>query len=186
LFDPTDWVEVSSLGSSSDGVGGVVVEGVPPIASGVLGSATGRVDSTMEISSAAPSSSTWKLNNPKAISKPPVLAEADPVKLEMGSTIVVTGGSMENTGVDSMMVGDAVSTSVDAVVSTMVGDVVSMSTLMADDVMSMSMVVGDAESSVVAGDESSILVDAGRSVMVGEGAGESVDPDPVVPTVGAN
>jgi hypothetical protein len=39
----------------------------------------------MEISSAAPSPSTWKLNNPKAISKPLVLAEADPIKLEMGS-----------------------------------------------------------------------------------------------------
>jgi uncharacterized protein YbcI len=85
-----------------------------------------------------------------------------------------------------MMVGDAVSTSVDAVVSTMVGDVVSMS--MADDAMlvSMPMVVDGAELTVVAGDEPSILVDASRSVMVGEGAGESVDPDPIDPTVGAN
>jgi hypothetical protein len=30
------------------------------------------------------------------------------------------------------------------------------------------------------------LVDAMRLSMMGEGAGESVDPDPVVPTVGAN
>jgi hypothetical protein len=30
------------------------------------------------------------------------------------------------------------------------------------------------------------LVDAMRLSMIGEGAGESVDPDPVVPTVGAN
>jgi hypothetical protein len=134
----------------------------------------------MDISSAASSSSTWKLNNPKAISKPPVLAEADPVKLEMGSTVVITGGLMANTGVDSMMVGDAVSTTVDAVMSTMVvgevvpttvgaamptmvGDAVSMSMPMADDATSMSV-----------------------SMVVGEGAGESVDPDPVVPTVGAN
>jgi hypothetical protein len=138
----------------------------------------------MEISSAAPSLSTWKLNNPKAISKPPVLAEADPVKLEMGSTVVITRGSMASTGVDSMMVGDAVSISVNAVVSTMVGGAVSMS--MADDAMLMPMVVDGAESTAVAGDEPSILVDASRSVMVGEGAGESVDPDPVVPTVGAN
>jgi hypothetical protein len=93
------------------------------------------------------------VNNPKAISKPPVLAEADPVKLEMGSTVVIVGESMANNGVDSMMVGDAVSTSVDAVVSTMVGDAVSMS--MADDAMSMlmPMAVDGAESTVVAGDE---------------------------------
>jgi hypothetical protein len=30
------------------------------------------------------------------------------------------------------------------------------------------------------------LVDAVRLSMIGEGAGESVDPDPVFPTVGAN
>jgi hypothetical protein len=153
----------------------------------------------MEISSAAPSSSTRKLNNPKAISKSSVLAEANPVKLEMGSTVVIAGESMVNTGVDSMMVGNAVSTSVDAVVSTMVGDAVSMSMLMANDAMSMSMptaddamsmsmpmVVDGAESTAVAGDESSILIDVSRSVKVGEGAGESVDQDPVVPTVGSN
>jgi hypothetical protein len=75
---------------------------------------------------------------------------------------------------------------IDAVVSMMVGDAVSMSMSMADDVMSMLMVVGDAKSTAVAGDEPSILVDASISVMVGEGAGESVDLDPVVPTVGAN
>jgi hypothetical protein len=124
----------------------------------------------------------WKLNNLKAISKPPVLAEADPVKLEMGSMVVIAGESMANTGV----VSDAVSTLVDAVASTMVGDAVSMSTAIADDAISMSMVVGDAESTAIAGDEPSILVDVDRSAMVGEGAGESVDPDPVVPTVSAN
>jgi hypothetical protein len=124
----------------------------------------------------------WKLNNLKAISKPPVLAEADPVKLEMGSMVVIAGESMANTGV----VSDAVSTLVDAVASTMVGDAVSMSTAIADDRISMSMVVGDAESTAIAGDEPSILVDVDRSAMVGEGAGESVDPDPVVPTVSAN
>jgi hypothetical protein len=87
-----------------------------------------------------------------------------------------------------MMVGEALSMSVDAMVSMMVGDAVLVSMSMVDDAMlrSMSMVVGDAESMAVAGDEPSILVDAGRSVMVGEGASESVDPDPVVPTVGAN
>jgi hypothetical protein len=38
----------------------------------------------------------------------------------------------------------------------------------------------------MADDEPSNLVDAVRLVMVDEGAGESVDPDPIVPTVGAN
>jgi hypothetical protein len=90
----------------------------------MLGYATGGVVSLMEISSAAPSLSMQKLNNPKAISKPPVLAEADPIKLQMGSTVVVIGESMANTGVDSMMVGNAVSTLVDAVASMMVGDAV--------------------------------------------------------------
>jgi hypothetical protein len=92
-----------------------------------------------------------------------------------------------------MMVGDAVSMLVDAVVSMMVGDAVStsmvndaMSMSMADDAMSMSMAVGDAESTAIAGDEPSILVDASRSVMVGVGVGESVDPNPIVATVGAN
>jgi hypothetical protein len=54
---------------------------------------------------------------------------------------------------------------------------------------------GDAESTAVAGDKLSILVDdgelvevvdAGGSMVVGEGASKSVDPDPIVPTVGAN
>jgi hypothetical protein len=60
---------------------------------------------------------------------------------------------------------------------------------MVGDAMSMSM-VGDVESTTVAGDEPLALVgadelveavDPGRSMVVGEGAGESVDPDPVVP-----
>jgi hypothetical protein len=131
-FDLTDGVEVSSLGSSFGGISGVVVKGLPPIASGALGSATGGIDSLMEISSAAPLSSRWKLNNPKAILKPPVLAKADPVKLEMGSAVVVAGESMANTGVDSMTVGDAVLMLVNAVASTMVGDAVSMSMSMVD------------------------------------------------------
>jgi hypothetical protein len=38
----------------------------------------------------------------------------------------------------------------------------------------------------MADDEPSNLVDVVRLAMVGEGASESVDPDPVVPTVGAN
>jgi hypothetical protein len=161
LTDPTDGVDVSSLGFSSDGVGGVLVEGVLPMASGALESVTNGANSMMEINSAAPSSSTWKLNNPRVMSKPPVLAKVDPIKHEIGSTTVVTRGSAANTVADSMMVGEAVSTLVGAVMPMMVGDAVSM--LMADDVALMSM-----------------------SIVVGEGAGESIDLDPVVPTVGAN
>jgi hypothetical protein len=129
----------------------------------------------------------WKLNNPRVISKPPIFAEVDPVKHEIGSTTVVT------------MVGEAVLTTVGKVMPTMVGDAVSLSMSMAGDAMSMSMagdamsmsMAGEAESTTVAGDEPSILVnagelveavDAGRSMVVGEGAGVSVDPDPVVPS----
>jgi hypothetical protein len=92
-----------------------------------------------------------------------------------------------------MMVGEATLTTAGEVMSmSMDGGVVSMS--MYGDAVSMSM-GGDAESTTVAGDEPSTLVgavelvkavDAGRSMVVGEGAGESVDPDPVVPTVSAN
>jgi hypothetical protein len=38
----------------------------------------------------------------------------------------------------------------------------------------------------MADDEPSNLVDAVRLAVVDEGASESIDPDPVVPTVGAN
>jgi hypothetical protein len=141
----------------------------------------------MEISLVGPSLSRWKLNNPKAMSKPPVLVEAVPITLEMGSMVVVAGESMANTGVNSTMLGDAVSTLVgaamptmvdDEVVSTMVGaamptmagGVVStlMSMLMADEVMSMSMAVGDAESTAVADEEPSTLVAADRSAISDE------------------
>jgi hypothetical protein len=83
-------------------------------------------------------------------------------------------------GVASMAVGAAMPTMVGEVVST------SMSMLMADEAMSVLMAIDDAESTAVADDEPSTLVGAERSAMVGDGAGESVDPDPVVPTVGAN
>jgi hypothetical protein len=69
-------------------------------------SVVGGAGSMMEITSAALSSSTWKLNNPKVISKPLILAEVNPVKHEIGSTTVVTGVSMAIIGVDSMMVGN--------------------------------------------------------------------------------
>jgi hypothetical protein len=92
------------------------------------------------------------------------------------------------------VVGEAMSMTSGEMMPTMVGDVASMSMSMVGDAVSMSMsMVGNAES--MAGDEPSTLVgadelmeaiDAGESMMVGEGAGESVDPDPVVPTVGAN
>jgi hypothetical protein len=92
LFDRTNGVDVSSLGSSSIDVGGVAIEGVLPIGNGVSGSAMSRAHSMMEINLAALPSSTWKLNNPRVISKPPIFAEVDPVKHEIGSTTVVTRG----------------------------------------------------------------------------------------------
>jgi hypothetical protein len=52
----------------------------------------------VEINSAVPSSSMWKLNNPKVISKPPILVEVDPVEHEMGSPIAATRVSMATNG----------------------------------------------------------------------------------------
>jgi hypothetical protein len=93
---------------------------LPSIAGDVLGSAVGGVKSLTEISSATPSLFTWKLNSPKAISKPPVLAKTAPARLETGSMVVAAG-------VRSAMLGDAVSMMVDLVMSTMVaGRVASM------------------------------------------------------------
>jgi hypothetical protein len=180
---------------------------VSPIAGDVLGSVAGEVESLMEISSATPSSSTRKLNSPKAISKPPILPEAMLIKLETGSTTAVTGGSMASAEAKSAMFGDAVSETVDPMTSTiLVGGVVLMavgtamptrvvdavsmsmlvlvSKLVVSELMSMS--IGDAESIAIANDEPSNLVGEERSAMVGDGAGESVDPEPVVPMVGAN
>jgi hypothetical protein len=72
------------------------------------------------------------------------------------------------------MVVDAVSTSM----------LVLMSKLVVSESMSMS--IGGAESMAIADDELSTLVGAERLAMVGEGVGESVDPDPVIPTDSAN
>jgi hypothetical protein len=94
--------------------------------------------------------------------------------------------TMVNSVMSSMVVVGVASMSVGAAMPTMVDDVVSMWMSMADEAMSMSMAIGDAESTVVADDEPSILVGVERSAMVGERAGESVDLDPVVPMVGAN
>jgi hypothetical protein len=68
-------------------------------------SAVGGAGSMMEINSAVPSSSTWKLNNPKVISKPLILVEVNPFKHEMGSMTVVTRVSMATIGADLTMVG---------------------------------------------------------------------------------
>jgi hypothetical protein len=94
------------------------------------------------------------------------------------------------------MLREAMSTTAGKVRLTMVGDAASMSMLMVGDTVSMSMLmvgnlestttVGDAPSTLVGADELVEVVDAGRSMVVGEGAGESVDPDPVVPTVDTN
>jgi hypothetical protein len=173
----------------------------------MLGSAAGGVESLMEISSATPSPSTRKLNSPKAISKPPVLAETVPVKLETGSIVAVAGELMASAEAKSATLGDAVSKTVDRVMLAMVaGRVVSMTVgtvmpMMVVDAVStsmlmlmlmsvvgeaMSMSIGGADLTAIADDKPSTLVSVERSAMVGEGASESIDLDPVVPTVGAN
>jgi hypothetical protein len=124
----------------------------------------------MEISLAAPSPSTRKLNSPKAISKPPVPAEVHPIELEMGLTIAVTGESTANAGV----VVDAASS------MSMAGEALSM----ADKALSMAMSMADEALSMAIGDADDALSMA--MSMVSEGARESVDPDPVVPTDIAN
>jgi hypothetical protein len=85
-FDPIDGVEIFSLDPSSDGASGMVIEGLPSITGDVLGAATGGVESLTEISLATLSLSTWKLNSPKAMSKPPVTAETAPAVPEVGDT----------------------------------------------------------------------------------------------------
>jgi hypothetical protein len=107
----------------------------------------------------------------------------------------------------SATLGDVVSETVDPVMSTMVAggvasmtvgiamptmlvDTVSMSMLVLMSMLvvseSMSISIGGAELTAIVNDKPSTLVGVENSAMVGEGAGESVDPDPVVPTVGAN
>jgi hypothetical protein len=148
-----------------------------------------------------------KLNSPKAISKLPVFAATTPVKLETGSMIVLAGESMAGAETKSTTLGDVVLETINPVMSTIVaGRVASMTvgtampTMVVDAVLtlmlvlmsklvvgeSISMPIGGAESTAIADDEPSTLVGVERSAMVGEGAGESIDLDPVVPTVNAN
>jgi hypothetical protein len=64
----------------------------------------------MEINSVTPLPSTWKLNSPKAISKPPAIAEAASVEPEVGPTIVTAGtSSVAFDGVASMLMSAPVS-----------------------------------------------------------------------------
>jgi hypothetical protein len=113
-----------------------------------------------------PASSTWKLSVPMASSNPPVIAEVNPVA--RGKKLMTTDVS------EPTMTGEGVLTVAGGGMSMAIGDAESMS--VDDDVMSMS----------IAGGESMATGDADESMMTGEGAGESVDPDPVVPMVGAN
>jgi hypothetical protein len=127
LFDLTDGVDVSSIRSTSADVGSVLVEGVFSTACGVHRSATGGAGSMMEINSAASSSCTWKLNNPRVISKPPILVEVSPVKHETGSTMAVARMSIATMRAELMKVGEAMPTTAGKVMLMMVGDAVSMS-----------------------------------------------------------
>jgi hypothetical protein len=180
---PTDGVEVLSLGSSSDGASSMVVEGLSSTTSGVLALAMGGAKSLMEISSIAPSLSTRKLNNPKAMSKPPVLAKAGPVEPRTGPMMAVAVGLMS---------------SPEAIIGLMssmltVGEASSMMVSMTDDTLSMTygvlsmavlMMIGTLSMAVSMA--VSMMIATLSMAVVGEGAGESVDPDPVVPTFGTN
>jgi hypothetical protein len=116
-----------------------------------------------------------------ASSKPPVLPEVDPV--ERGKKLRTVGAGDPTMVVDgvSMVVGGdmlmrvAESTAIAGEEPTTIGGAGD-SMAIADEV---SATIGDAG-------ESTMVVDAGESMMTGEGAGEFVDPDPIVPTVSAN
>jgi hypothetical protein len=167
----------------------MVVEGLPSIVGGMLGATAGGVESLTEISSATPSSFTWKLNSPKAMSKPPVAAETAPAVLEVGSMMIAAGVRSAALGDAVSMTADlAMSTSVSGeVVLTMVGIAMPTAMSMADSMSILAWVSsGEAESMAMVDVGPSNLGDAVMLSMVGEGAGESVDPDPVIPTVGTN
>jgi hypothetical protein len=161
----------------------MVVEGLPSITGGVFVSTVGGAESLMEISSIAPPWSTRKLNSPKAMSKPLVLAEVGPVELGTGPMMAVAARSMTSPeaivgSMPSMLtVGKAPSMMV-----SMMDDALSMAVSMADGALSMavSMTIGVLSMAV------SMMIGALSMAVVGEGAGKSVDPDPVVPTVSTN
>jgi hypothetical protein len=147
----------------------MVVDGLPSIAGDALGSAAGGVESLTEISSTTLSLSMWKLNSPKAMSKPPVTAEVGLVEPEMDPMIAVAAWSTTS---PETIVGSTPSMLSMGKAFLMV---VLMTVLMAVGALSMAVSMADGALSMA------VLM-----AVVGEGAGESVDPDPVVPTVGAN
>jgi hypothetical protein len=110
------------------------------------------------------------------MSKPPVLAEAGPVEPGTGLMMAVVARSMSSP-----------KAIVDPMPSMLtIGEAPSMMVSMTDDTLSM---VGGALSMAVSMVVSMTMLmtnDALSMAVVGEGAGESVDPDPVLPTVGAN
>jgi hypothetical protein len=101
---------------------------------------------------------TPSFSEPMASSKPPSIAEVDPVT--HGKKLMTTDVG------EPMMTSDGV--------STVAGGGRSMATSDADDSMP------------IAGGESMATGDADELMMTSEGVSESVDPDPVIPTVGAN
>jgi hypothetical protein len=147
----------------------MVVEGLPSIAGDAFGSAAGGVKLLTEISSVTPSLSTWKLNSPKAMSKPLVTAEVGLVEPETDPMTAVVAWSTTSP--------EAVVGSTSSMLS--MGQaflmVVSMMVLTAHGALSMAMLMAN-----------DALLMAVSMAVVGEGAGESVDPDPVVPMDGAN
>jgi hypothetical protein len=133
----------------------------------------------MEISSIAPSLSTRKLNSPKAMSKPLVLAEVGPVEPGTGLMMAVAARSMTS---PEAIVGSTQSILTVAEAPSMMVSMMDDALSMAIDVLSMAVSMADGALSMAVSMADGALLMA----VVGEGAGESVDPDPVVPTVSAN
>jgi hypothetical protein len=110
------------------------------------------------------------------MSKPLVLAEAGPIKPGTGPMMAVVAKSMSS---PEAIIGPMPSMLI-------VGEAPSMMVSMTDDALSM--VGGTLSMAVSMAVLMTMLVMIGALSMavVGEGPGESIDPDPVIPTVGAN
>jgi hypothetical protein len=138
----------------------------------------------MEISSIAPSLSTRKLNSPKAMSKPPVLAEADPVEPGTGPMVAVAARSMSS---PEVIVGLMLSMLTVGEAPSMMVSMTNNALLMADGALSMAVLMAVLMAvSMTVSMAVSMTIGALLMAAVGGGAGESVDPDLVIPTVGAN
>jgi hypothetical protein len=180
VFDPTEGVDDSdawSVPRDGSGDAGVELSSIACCVTAGDGSAestSGILDLTAGSSLLMLVSSTWKLSVSMASLNPPVIAEADPVVL--GKKLMTAD------------VGEPTMTS-DGVL-TVVGGGMSMATDDADESMSIDddgmSIDDDGMSMLIADGESMVTGNVDESTMTGEGDGESVDPDFIIPMVGAN